>query len=89
MAMTKVKFIALCKNKKNNKGFKVYRQQFYGHRNVVSYRVLLEPGVGFPNGHAVLHTTTDLGKAVDSENRFNMWLFQEGLHRDCRPAEER
>lgn len=84
--MTRNKFLALCAGKTNNRGFKVYREQFYGHRQQVSYRVLLDPGVGFPSGHAQLYTTTDLAKAVDAENRYNMWLFQQSLHRDCRPA---
>lgn len=84
--MTRTKFLALCAGKKNNKGFKVYRDRFYGHRQQVSYRVRLDPGVGFPGGHAVLYTTSDQAKASDAENRFNMWLIQEGLHRDHRPA---
>lgn len=84
--MTRAKFLALCAAKKNNKGFKVYYQKTYGPRNSVAYRVHLDPGVGFPSGHTVLYTTTNLAKAVDAENRFNMWLFQEGLHRDKRSS---
>jgi hypothetical protein len=80
--MTRWKFLALCAGKKNHKGFKAYYKQFYGHRNTVAYRVYLDPGVGFPSGHAVIYTTADLAKAVDAENRFNMWLLQEKLHRD-------
>lgn len=82
--MTRIKFLALCARKKNNKGFKVYRQQFYNHRQQVSYRVILDPGVGGAIYHEILYTTTDLAKGVDAENRFNMWLFQEKLHRDQR-----
>lgn len=84
--MTRVKFLALCAGKTNNKGFKAYYDRFYGRRQEVKYRVRLDPGVGFPGGHAVLYTTSDLAKAAEAENRFNMWLMQEGLHRDCRPS---
>lgn len=84
--MTRNKFLALCAGKKNNVGFKVYHVRGYGHRNIVKYQVRLDPGVGFPSDHAILYTTTHQSKAVDAENRYNMWLFQESLHRDCRPA---
>ncbi len=84
--MTRTKFLEICRGKKNNKGFKAYYQKFHAHRNEVAYRVCLDPYVGFPSGHTVLYTTSNLAKAVDAENRFNMWLFQEGLHHDCQPA---
>lgn len=84
--MTKTKFLALCAGKKNNAGFRVYHERGYGYRNVVNYRVRLDPGVGFPSGHAILYTTVHQSKAVDAENRFNMWLIQEGLHRDHRQS---
>lgn len=78
--MTRTKFLALCAGKKNNVGFKAYYDRFYGERNNLKYRVRLDPGVGFPSGHTVLYTTSDLAKAAEAENRFNMWLMQEGLH---------
>lgn len=82
--MTRTKFLALCAGK-NNKGFEAYYVQDVGSRDV-RYIVRLEPFVGFPSGHAKLYTTTNLAKAVDAENRFNMWLRQENLHSDQRKA---
>ncbi|MGV2811761.1 hypothetical protein [Enterobacter cancerogenus] len=86
--MTRMKFLEICRGKKNNKGFKAYYTRFYGNRNQVMYRVCLDQFNGFPSDHAIMYTTSNLAKAVDAENRFNMWLFQEGLHHDCRPADE-
>lgn len=85
--MTRLKFLEICLGKKNNKGFKAYYTRFYGHSNQVRYRVCLDPHVGFPSAHVVLYTTSNLAKAVDAENRFNMWLFQEGLHRESQTSE--
>jgi hypothetical protein len=84
--MTRTKFLALCAGKKNNKGFNVYHERGYDSRNVVNYRVRLDPGVGFPSGHAILYTTTHQSKAIDADNRFNMWLIQEKLHHDQQQA---
>lgn len=86
--MTKTKFLEICQAMKSNVGFKAYYSRFYGNRNQLMYRVRLDPFVSFPSGHYVLYTTSDLAKAVEAENRFNMWLFQEGLHHDCRPCEQ-
>ncbi len=79
--MTRTKFLALCAGKKNHKGFKAYYVKDVGNRDV-RYIVRLDPFVGFPSGHAKLYTTTNLANACNAVDRYNMWLLQEGLHRD-------
>lgn len=78
--MTRTQFLALCAGLKNQ-GFKAYYIKNRGPRNTV-FRVLLDPFVSVPNGHALLYTTTNLANACNAVDRFNMWLIQEKLHHD-------
>lgn len=79
--MTKTKLLTLARNTPSANGFKVDLIKFYRGVNPV-YKVRLDPGEGFTIEYPVLLTTESQSNAVESRDRFWMWLHAEGLTRD-------
>lgn len=73
--MTRIKFLALLIAPNTGNSYRTYyRQPAVGG----NYRVFLQSGEEPATGDVVLYTTPTLSKAVDADNRYNMWLAQAG-----------
>ena len=88
MAMTREKFLQLCASTKNAGGFRAYQktEAQVNNPSKTVYRVYLDPGMNYPGGYKLLFSSRNNYTAYEATNRFNMWLLQEGLHRDKKPA---
>ena len=84
MAMTREKFLQLCASTKNAGGFRAYQKTEAQVNNPSKpvYRVYLDPGMNYPGGYKLLFSSRNNYTAYEAMNRFNMWLVQEGKHRD-------
>ena len=76
--MTKSKFLALCASMGEGLSF---RAKYYPDAGKYWVNLISRNRSGREVAE-YLYSTTSLSKAVDAENRFNMWLRQENLHSD-------